>query len=91
MQKLDPFKDVETVLDKHVFEDPFQLNAEFQNVPERIACSKDWKFWFNTRMHTREHITLLEGRATLQRIRHLARSQNNFGLRHFWETILAWF
>ena len=61
---------------------PFELNAEFQNVPEHIACSKDCKFWFNARMLMREHITLLEGRATLQTIRHLARSQNNFGLRH---------
>ena len=82
VQKLDPFRDVETVLDLSSGLDPFQLNAEFQNVPCDLANSPDWKPQFSCRMHKKEHITLLEGRATIQAIRHLARSSGNFGKRH---------
>ena len=82
VQNLDPFKDVETVLDFQAFQDPFQLNHEFQNVPEQLAKSDDWKFQFNCRMRKKEHITLLEGRATVQAVRHLARSTRHFGKRH---------
>lgn len=82
VKKLDPFHDVETVLDMQSFHDPFQLNHEFQNVPEDLAKSPDWKWQFSCRMHKKEHITLLEGRATVQAIRHLARSTRHFGKRH---------
>ena len=80
---LDPFADVSTV--KPVTkenEDPFQINSEFQHVPERVACSGDWVPQFATRMRHQEHITLLEGRGTLQAIRHKLRTSRNFGFKH---------
>ena len=82
VQSLDPFRDVETVLPKRIFEDPFQLNSDFENVPEHIARSSQWKLQFASRMTFKEHITLLEGRATVQAIRHKARSIKHFNQRH---------
>ncbi len=82
VQKLDPFSDVRTVFDPDLVNDPFQLNSEFQNVPYHIACSEEWKFQFSSRMKMKEHITILEGRATVQSIRHKCRSSQHFNKHH---------
>ena len=82
VQKLDPFCDVRTVFDPGLVNDPFQLNSEFQNVPYHIACSDEWKFQFSSRMKMKEHITILEGRATVQSIRHKCRSSQHFNKHH---------
>ena len=81
--KLDPFRDVNTVMPvSTAFEDPFQLNLDFRHVPQEFACSDEWVTRFSSRMTIPEHITLLEGRATLQAIRHKLRTSRNFGLKH---------
>ena len=82
VQKLDPFCDVRTVFDPGLVNDPFQLNSEFQNVPYHISCSDEWKFQFSSRMKMKEHITILEGRATVQSIRHKCRSSQHFNKHH---------
>lgn len=79
---LDPFKDVETVLPWHVLEDPFRINQQFPNVRKDVATSPEWKLQFSARMTKAEHITILEGRASLQSFRHKLRSVNHFGKRH---------
>ena len=81
--KLDPFADVSSVKPLTTEkQDPFQINAEFQHVPESLACSDKWVTQFATRMQYSEHITLLEGRGSLQAIRHKLRTARNFGLKH---------
>lgn len=82
IKKLDPFSDIRTAVKPEVFDDPFQLNEEFANVPEELSCSQDWRLLFSSQMHFKEHITLLEGRATIQSIRHITRSIQNFNQRH---------
>ena len=62
--------------------DPFQLNLEFQHVPVEIACSDEWQVQFACRMKKPEHITVLEGRGTVQAIRHIMRSSHNFNKKH---------
>ena len=57
VQSLDPFRDVETVLPKRIFEDPFQLNSEFENVPEHIARASQWKLQFASRMIFKAYYT----------------------------------
>ena len=79
---MDPFKDVETVLPWHVLEDPFRINQQFPNVRKDVATSPEWKLQFSARMTKAEHITILEGRASLQSFRHKLRSVNHFGKRH---------
>ena len=77
---LDPFVHHETVMPmSHEERDPFQLNLDFQHVPHEIACSPEWKVQFASRMTKPEHITLLEGRGTVQAIRHKMRVEGNFG------------
>ena len=81
--KLDPFVHHETVLPMSQDElDPFQLNLEFQHVPVEIACSDEWQVQFACRMKKPEHITVLEGRGTVQAIRHKMRSSHNFNKKH---------
>ena len=82
VRKLDPFSDVETAVPWKSLFDPFQLNEDFQDVPFEIANSTEWKLQFASQMHHKEHITILEGRATVQSIRHVARSVANFNKRH---------
>ena len=80
---LDPFVHHETVMPmSHEERDPFQLNLEFQHVPHEIACSPEWRVQFASRMTKPEHITLLEGRGTVQAIRHKMRVEGNFGKKH---------
>ena len=81
--KLDPFADVLSV--KPILgekSDPFQINSEFEHVPQSFACDSGWTTQFATRMRHPEHITLLEARGSLQAIRHKLRSSKNFGLKH---------
>ena len=80
--QLDPFKDTGTVLSPQSVSDPFQLNEAFENVPYELATSNDRQLQFAAQMHMKERITLLEGRATVQSIRHKARSAQHFGKRH---------
>ena len=83
VKMLDPFQDVETVLPWKHFFDPFQINEYFQDVPHDIATSDDRKLQFATPMHMKEHITIFEGRATVQSIRHVSTSSTaNFNKRH---------
>ena len=83
VRTLDPFYDIETVLDDSLqFLDPFQLNQEFENVSKDIATSSEWDFQFASRMKMPEAITVLEGRATVQSIRHKCRSMRHFNKRH---------
>ena len=83
VRTLDPFYDIETVLDDSLqFLDPFQLNQEFENVSKDIATSSEWDFQFASRMKMPEAITVLEGRATVQGIRHKCRSMRHFNKRH---------
>ena len=80
---LDPFKDLASVKPVHEDQtDRFQLNLDFQHVPEKFACSSEWRTQFSSRMHFPEHITILESRATIQAMRHKVRSSQNFGQKH---------
>ena len=83
VKKLDPFQDVETVLPWKHFLTRSKFNKYFQDVPHDIATSDDRKLQFATPMHMKEHITIFEGRATVQSIRHVSRSSTaNFNKRH---------
>ena len=80
---LDPFADLESVKPiKQAKVDPFQLNLDFEHVPDDLACSPHWRNLFAARMTLKEHITILEGRATVQAVRHKLRSSLNFGCKH---------
>lgn len=82
---LDPFVDVNTVLEERVMKqkvDIFQLNLDFQEISRDLLREEDWKVLFSTRMTLPEHITLLEGRGIAQALRHKARSSNHFHKRH---------
>ncbi|CAE7255770.1 hmgA [Symbiodinium natans] len=80
---LDPFVHHETVMSLDPAErDPFQLNLDFQHVPVQIACHPEWKLQLACRMHKPEHITLLEGRGTVQAVRHKMRVEGNYGMKH---------
>lgn len=79
---LDPFVDIETALPWKDVHDPFSLNHEFENVPRDLALHPDWKVMFSSHMKLKEPITVLEGRATLQSIRHKSRSTRHFGKKH---------
>ena len=80
---LDPFADFESVKpNKQEKSDPFQLNLDFEHVPADLACSPHWRNLFAARMTLKEHITILEGRATVQAVRHKLRSSLNFGCKH---------
>ena len=81
--KLDPFSDLASVKPvAGVKEDPFQINNEFEHVPQSFACSEGWINQFATRVRFPEHITLLEARGTLQAIRHKLRTSRHFGQKH---------
>lgn len=82
VRQLDPFKDIETVSAELPRLDPFQLNLDFQNVPQELAQSDHWKVQFSSRMFHKEPITVIEGRATVQSIRHKTRSCKHFNKRH---------
>ena len=80
---LDPFRDVSTVKPMpQPVEDSFQLNLDFQHIPESFARSNKWATQFSSPMRFQEHITILEGRATLQAIRRKLRCSRSFGLKH---------
>ena len=82
VRQLDPFKDIETVSAELPRLDPFQLNLDFQNVPQELAQSDHWEVQFSSRMFHKEPITVIEGRATVQSIRHKTRSCKHFNKRH---------
>ena len=80
---LDPFADMSTVRDMTGEElDPFQLNLLFEHVPAEVACSPEWRHQFACRMRMKERITVLEGRGSIQAIRHKLRSRANFKMKH---------
>ena len=83
VEKLDPFLHHETVKEcPRPAEDMFQLNLNFKEVPQEFLDPSRWTVCFATRMHKPEHITLLEGRAVVQAVRHKTRSLNAFHSRH---------
>ena len=82
--KLDPFQHLGTVkkLEEESPWDEFQINEEFQEVPAIFLDNTRWKTLFACRMTMAEHITLLEGRAVVQTLRHKSRALHNFHKRH---------
>ena len=82
--KVDPFQHFCTV--KKVEEespwDEFQINEEFREVPAMFLDTTRWKTLFACHMTMAEHITLLEGRAVVQTLRHKSRALHNFHKRH---------
>ena len=84
VSKLDPFADAGTVCEQKPRDsfDEFQLNLDFQEVPAEMLDKSKWHTLFSTHMKKPEHITLLEGRAVVQAVRHKARAIHNFHHRH---------
>ena len=82
--KLDPFKHIGTVKASSPESpwDDFQLNLDFQEVPQEMLEQSEWHTLFSTHMKVPEHITLLEGRAVVQTARRKARAIHNFHHRH---------
>ncbi len=62
--------------------DDFTINDEFVEIPRSFLQSSDWNVLFASRMRMPEHITLLEGRAVVQTLRHKTRAQESFHKRH---------
>lgn len=83
LQHGDPFHDPSTVKPIDVTEvDPYELNYEFEEVPDEILDSNKWTDAFSVRMQMPEHITLLEGRAAVGSLRHKFRSVSEFSKKH---------
>ena len=83
LQHGDPFHDPSTVKPIDVTEvDPYELNYEFEEVPDEILDSNKWTDAFSVRMQMPEHITLLEGRAVVGSLRHKFRSVSEFSKKH---------
>lgn len=79
----DPFADPNTVKPMRIdVDDPFCLNDEFLEVPERVLKPSLWHEAFAVHMQHEEHITLLEGRGIVAALRHKLRSKDQFGCRH---------
>ena len=82
--KADPFSDISTVSKISAVSswDEFAINDEFVEIPRSFLQSSEWKTLFASRMRMPEHITLLEGRAVVQTLRHKTRAQESFHKRH---------
>ena len=82
--KADPFSDISTASKVSAISawDDFTINDEFVEIPRSFLQSSEWKTLFASRMKMPEHITLLEGRAVVQTIRHKTRAQESFHKRH---------
>ena len=78
----DPFEDIATVKPVSIPEpDPFELNADFSEVPKAFMDPAEWHLSFAQHMQFPEHITLLEGRGIVAALRHKARTLEAFGKR----------
>lgn len=82
----DILSDVRTVvggLEEHDELDEYIPNDQFPEVPDELMEPSLWRtVKLGKWKHTREHITLKEGRALLIAIRRLSRSKQNRGKRH---------
>ena len=79
----DPFSDPDTVKPKAVLpEDPFTINADFDEIPASFMECDDWHDLFAVRFHHPEPITVLESRGVVAAIQHKCRSARNFNKRH---------
>ena len=79
----DPFNDITTVKPIGLaFEDPYELNDQFEEVPPDMLASDRWVDAFAIHMQHPEHITLLEGRGVVAALRHKFRSVHEFGRKH---------
>ena len=58
--------------------DCFVINDEFKEVPMSFLNKESWSIVFSSKMHMPEHITLLEGRAVVQALRHKTRAWSSF-------------
>ena len=63
-------------------DDPFDLNEEFEEIPNALLDDSLWREVFAVRVQYPEHITLLEGRGIVAAMRHKLRSTSEFGMRH---------
>ena len=84
---LDVFSDINTVKapklsNEDIIKDPWELNPQFSEVPREALQGPQWKQVVSARVHVKEPITILEGRASNMTSRHIMRAQGAFGLRH---------
>eukprot|EP00438_Fugacium_kawagutii_P003956 Skav200396 [mRNA] locus=scaffold1919:156792:162160:- [translate_table: standard] len=83
LQLGDPFEDPATVKPLKLVEpDPYELNYDFEEVPDEILNPDKWVDAFAIQMLKPEHITLLEGRAVVAALRHKFRSSAEFSRKH---------
>ena len=83
LESMDTFEDPRTVKPiRFSFEDPFELNENFQEVPHDCLDPELWSLKFAQRMQFSKHITLLEGRGVVAALRHKFRAVQHFGKRH---------
>ncbi|CAK0788060.1 unnamed protein product [Prorocentrum cordatum] len=83
----DVFSDVETVkaprsTSMDLVKDPWELNPQFTEVPVQALQGPQWKQVVSARVHVKEPITIIEGRASNMTSRHITWAQASFGLRH---------
>ena len=83
----DVFNDIETVrapglVSEDLVKDPWELNPQFAEVPREALQGPQWKQVVSARVHVKEAITIVEGRASNMTSRHIMRAQGSFGLRH---------
>ena len=83
---LDPFRDMGTVrgtLDEVDDLDQYTANESFPEIPAGIMNPSLWRTVSMGKWeHTREHITLKEGRALVLAVRRLTRAKHQRGLKH---------
>ena len=83
---LDPFSDIRTVVGSTQFCDEldnYTTNETFPEIPLSWLDPEHWKtVGLGKWKHTKEHITLKEGRALLLAVRRLSRAQKHRGHRH---------
>ncbi|CAK0819030.1 unnamed protein product [Prorocentrum cordatum] len=83
----DVFTDAEAVkaprlTDEDHVEDPWELNPQFTEVPREALQGPKLKQVVSTRVHVKEAIAIVEGRASKMTSRHIMRARGSCGLRH---------
>lgn len=83
--RVDPFSNIDSVkpiqLNVSAYEDPYELNPDFKDIPQEFMDDNHWGLRFAAFMGRPEPITVLESRGTVAAVRHLLRSVDNFGKR----------
>ena len=82
-EPLDPFSHPDTAKPRAILpEDPFAIDAQFEEIPLSFMNSSDWRDLFAVRFQHSEPITVLESRGVVAAMKHKLRLVRNFNRRH---------